>query len=75
MIIGSDGSVGGGSGDRTIKSVEDAQVIDSTKCFAFLVGVVDVLNPKVAAVTEQPERVTGVFAARHELNLLDARIH
>ena len=43
--------------------------------FAFLIGVVEVLQAEFPAVGEQPQEVARIAPARHHQDLTNARIH
>ena len=43
--------------------------------FAFLIGIIQMLQPKIAAVSQQAEKISGIFSARDEKDFFDSRIH
>ena len=43
--------------------------------FAFLIGVIDVLQPEVAAIAQQAQEIAGILAAGDQQDFLDPRVH
>lgn len=46
----------------------------SDAAFTFLIGIVDMLQAKVAAVSKKTQKFAGVFSTRYQKNFVDARV-